>query len=172
MNKKKKSTATTTKKYVDGEKMNLFKNLVESQKSVVSKKSLLKTTRKTTKNTRKVVAASSNAVGTERDPIVFDSAMRKTFLKGVLQAIKEYFESKTDGKVEVSYEDYVIGSHEFGFKLKIKRSIDCSKQLFSEVRSAICNVVNYMLPADEFEKFDLTIFTEDGLLEFEILSNW
>lgn len=44
--------------------------------------------------------------------------------------------------------------------------------MFSEASAAVCNIVNYMLPADEFEKFDLTTFTEDELVGFEILSNW
>ena len=155
--------------------MKLSKNLTESRKEIsTTKKSSLKKTRKTTKNMRKMSSISNQ---NEEDfdnsqPIVFNGKMRKTFIKGILQDIKGYFESKTDGKVEVSYEDYDVGSHEFGFKLKIKRGLDCSKQMFSEASAAVCNIMNYMLPADEFEKFDLTTFTEDELVEFEILSNW
>lgn len=168
--KTKKATAATVKKYADGGKMKLSANLVESRKTMASKKALLKKTRKSTKNMRKMVVGSDDG-DVDRSPILFNTEMRKTFIKGVLQDIKGYFESKTDGKVEVSYEDHGIGSHEFGFKLKIKRGLDCSKQMFSEASAAVCNVVNYMLPVDEFEKFDLTTFTEDELVEFEILSN-
>ena len=180
--KTKKAIATTVKKYADGGKMKLSDNLTESRKTMASKKALLKKTRKSTKNMRKMVAITGNVrkmvVGSgddgdvDRSPILFNTEMRRTFIKGVLQDIKGYFESKTDGKVEVSYEDHGVGSHEFGFKLKIKRGLDCSKQMFSEASAAVCNIVNYMLPADEFEKFDLTTFTEDELVAFEILSNW
>lgn len=180
--KTKKATAATIKKYADGGKMKLSANLSESRKAMASKKALLKKTRKSTKNMRKMVAITGDVrkmvVGSSDDgdaggsPILFNTEMRRTFIKGVLQDIKGYFESKTDGKVEVSYEDHGVGSHEFGFKLKIKRGLDCSKQMFSEASAAVCNIVNYMLPADEFEKFDLTTFTEDELVEFEILSNW
>lgn len=170
--KTKKATAATIKKYADGGKMKLSANLSESRKAIASKKALLKKTRKSTKNMRKMVVGSSDDGDAGRSPILFNTEMRRTFIKGVLQDIKGYFESKTDGKVEVSYEDHGVGSHEFGFKLKIKRGLDCSKQMFSEASAAVCNIVNYMLPADEFEKFDLTTFTEDELVEFEILSNW
>ena len=180
--KTKKATSATIKKYADGGKMKLFANLTESRKTMASKKALLKKTRKSTKNMRKMVAITGDVrkmvVGSgddgdaDRSPILFNTEMRRTFIKGVLQDIKGYFESKTNGKVEVSYEDHGVGSHEFGFKLKIKKGLDCSKQMFSEASAAVCNVVDYMLPADEFEKFDLTTFTEDELVEFEILSNW
>ena len=180
--KTKKATSATIKKYADGGKMKLFANLTESRKTMASKKALLKKTRKSTKNMRKMVAITGDVrkmvVGSgddgdaDRSPILFNTEMRRTFIKGVLQDIKGYFENKTNGKVEVYYEDHGVGSHEFGFKLKIKRGLDCSKQMFSEASAAVCNVVDYMLPADEFEKFDLTTFTEDELVEFEILSNW
>lgn len=170
--KTKTKKVASAKKYVDGGKMKLSKNLAKSRKATASKKSLLmRKTMKTTKNMRKM-AAISGGDDIDRSPILFNIEMRRTFIKGVLQDIKGYFESKTDGKVEVSYEDHGVGSHEFGFKLKVKRGLDCSKQMFSEASAAVCNVVNYMLPADEFEKFDLTTFTEDELVEFEILSNW
>ena len=180
--KTKKATSATIKKYADGGKMKLSANLTESRKTMASKKALLKKTRKSTKNMRKMVAITGDVrkmvVGSgddgdaDRSPILFNTEMRRTFIKGVLQDIKGYFESKTNGKVEVYYEDHGVGSHEFGFKLKIKKGLDCSKQMFSEASAAVCNVVDYMLPADEFEKFDLTTFTEDELVEFEILSNW
>ena len=169
---KTKTKKVSSKKYVDGGKMSLSKNLVESRKATASKKALLKKTRKSTKNMRKMIAISGDDSDADRSPILFNTEMRKTFIKGVIQDIKGYFESQTDGKVEITYEDFNVGSHEFGFKLKIKRGLDCSKQMFSEVSSAICNLMNYMMPADEFEKFDLTTFTEDELVEFEILSNW
>ena len=180
--KTKKATSATIKKYADGGKMKLSANLTESRKTMASKKALLKKTRKSTKNMRKMVSMTSDVhkmvvssgddCDADRSLILFNTEMRRTFIKGVLQDIKGYFESKTNGKVEVSYEDHDVGSHEFGFKLKIKRGLDCSKQMFSEASAAVCNIVNYMLPADEFEKFDLTTFTEDELVEFEILSNW
>ena len=180
--KTKKATSATIKKYADGGKMKLFANLTESRKTMASKKALLKKTRKSTKNMRKMVSITGDmhkmVVGSGddgdagRSPILFNTEMRRTFIKGVLQDIKGYFESKTNGKVGVYYEDHGVGSHEFGFKLKIKKGLDCSKQMFSEASAAVCNVVDYMLPADEFEKFDLTTFTEDELVEFEILSNW
>lgn len=105
-------------------------------------------------------------------PILFNGEMRKTFIKGVLQDIKGYFESKTDGNVEVTYEDNNLKNYEFGFKLFLKRGKNCSKQMFSEAGSAIVNLMNYMFPADEFEKFDLTTFNTDKEIEFELMSNW
>lgn len=105
-------------------------------------------------------------------PILFNGEMRKTFIEGVLQDIKGYFESSTEGKVEITYEDYNLKSYEFGFKLFVKRGKKCSKQMFSETGSAIVNLMNYMFSADEFEKFDLTIFNTGKEIEFELVSNW
>ena len=104
--------------------------------------------------------------------IVFDGHMRKTFIEGVLQDIKGYFESNTSGKVEITYEDYNLKNHEFGFKIFISKGKGCTKQLFSEAGSAICNVINYMMPADEFEKLDVAYAADSNKLEFEIVSNW
>ena len=169
-----KNKETATKKYADGGKMKLSRNLSESRKAAASKKAILKKTRKSSKNMRKMsaLASSSSKDNSSGSPIVFDRGMRKIFIKGVLQDIKGYFESRTNGKVEVNYEEFTIGSHEFAFKLSVVRGLDCSKQMFSEAGSAICNVVNYVFPADEFEKFDLTTFVEDEKIEFEIVSNW
>lgn len=105
------------------------------------------------------------------DNIVFDSKMRKTFVEGVFQDIKGYFENKTDGLVEVTYDDYALDGHEFGFKLRAIKSAECRRQMFSETVSAIVNVVNYMFQGDS-ENYDIAICTEDGLLEVEIVSNW
>lgn len=164
---KTKTKKVASKKYTDGGKMSLSKNLVESRKATTSKKALLKKTRKSTKNMRKMVAITGDDSDVDRSPILFNAEMRRTFIKGVLQDIKGYFENRTDGKVEVYYEDFNVESHEFGFKLKIKRGSDCSKQMFSEVSSAVCSLMNYMMPAA-----DGSTFTEDELVEFEILSNW
>ena len=172
---KKKTKRKNVKKYVDGGKMKLSENLSESRKSMASsKKKGLKNTmaRKNTRTLKKMVATGSKIDEESTMPIVFNSEMRKTFIKGVIQDIKGYFESKTSGKVEISYEDINLGNHEFGFKLTISKGKDCTKQMFSEVSSAACNVVNYMIPADEFDRFDLTTTTENNRVEFEIVSNW
>lgn len=171
---KKKNKAKNTKKYADGGKMKLSENLIESRKSIASSKKKGLKSMVTRKNTRTLKKMSANLETSEEStmPIVFNSEMRKTFIKGVIQDIKGYFESKTSGKVEISYEDINLGNHEFGFKLTISKGKDCTKQMFSEVSSAACNVVNYMIPADEFDKFDLTTTTENNRVEFEIVSNW
>ena len=103
--------------------------------------------------------------------IVFDGNMRKVFVEGIVQDIKGFFESKTDGLVEVTYEDYVLEGHEFGFKLYVVKSAKCKKQMFSEATSAIINIVNYMFPGGD-EQYGITVLSEDSRLEIEIVSNW
>ena len=103
--------------------------------------------------------------------IVFDSKMRKTLVEGVIQDLKGYFDSRTNGLVEVTYDDYDLSGHEFGFKLHAVKSAECKKQMFSETVSAIVNAINYMFQGDS-EDYDIAVFTEDGALEVEIVSNW
>lgn len=43
--------------------------------------------------------------------------------------------------------------------------------MFSEIVSAIVNAINYMFQGDS-ENYDVAVFTEDGALEVEIVSNW
>lgn len=108
-------------------------------------------------------------------PILFNGKMRKTFVEGVLQDIKGYFEQRTDHKVDVRYEDHDLKNHEFGFRLTVEKTSKCTKQMWSEVANAIANVVNYMFPADGMT-MDMSISTEDtiecGKLEVELVSNW
>lgn len=104
-------------------------------------------------------------------PILFNCEVRKMLVEGVLQDVKGYFESKTDGLVDISYEDYNLKNHEFGFKLHVLKTSKCKKQMFSEVSSAVVNAVNYAFPGEN-EQYDITIFTEDGRLDTEIVSNW
>lgn len=106
-----------------------------------------------------------------RDPILFNSSMRKTFVEGVLQDIKGYFEMKAGGKVEVTYEDFPLKRHEFGFKLQLKKAKECSKQLFNEVSGALVNIVSYMFPGDD-EQYDISYCTSSNELEVELVSNW
>lgn len=73
--------------------------------------------------------------------------------------------------VEITYEDYNLKAHEFGFKLFVKKGADCKKQMFSEAASAIVNAVNYIFPGGN-EQYDVAVFTEDDKLEVEIVSNW
>ena len=108
--------------------------------------------------------------------ILFDSAMRKTFTEGVIQDIKGYFESKTDGKISISYSDYDLKNHEFSFHLIVEKTNACSKQMWSEAVSAIVNVVNYMFPADGMN-IDVSISTTEdavagSILEVDFTSNW
>ena len=124
-------------------------------------------TKKTIKKATKAVKSLKN----ESDCIVFDGNARKTFVEGMLQDIKGYFESKTNGLVEVTYEDYSLKNHEFGFKVLVAKGPKCKKQMFSETASAIVNVVNYLFPGGN-EQYDIAVFSEDSKLEFEIVSNW
>ena len=124
-------------------------------------------TKKTIKKATKAVKSLKN----ESDCIVFDSNARKTFVEGMLQDIKGYFESKTNGLVEVTYEDYSLKNHEFGFKVLVAKGPKCKKQMFSETASAIVNAVNYLFPGGN-EQYDIAVFSEDSKLEFEIVSNW
>lgn len=107
----------------------------------------------------------------EEHPIMFNGKMRKKFVEGVFQDAKGYFESATSGKVSIGYEDFNIKGHEFGFKLKLERCNGCTKQLFNEVSSALVNVINYMFRGGN-EEYDLSFFTEDNLVEVELVSNW
>lgn len=107
----------------------------------------------------------------EDNVILFNSSMRKTFVEGVLQDAKGWFESKTDGKVEVSYEDFDLKGHEFGFKMVVTKGKDCKKQMFSEASSAFMNIMSYMFSGDS-EQYDLTFSSDNGRVELELVSNW
>lgn len=107
----------------------------------------------------------------EEHPVMFNGKMRKKFVEGVFQDAKGYFESATSGKVNIGYEDFNIKGHEFGFKLKLERRNGCTKQLFNEVSSALVNVINYMFRGG-IEEYGLSFFTEDNLVEVELVSNW
>ena len=103
--------------------------------------------------------------------ILFNTKMRKTFVEGILQDAKGYFESKTDGKVEVTYEDIMLKNHEFGFKMHFSKGKKCTKQMFNEASNAFVNVMQYMFSSD-IEHYDLTFTTQPGLVELEFVSNW
>lgn len=105
------------------------------------------------------------------DSIVFNGNMRRTFIEGVVQDMKGYFESRSNGLVEVVYEDYNLKGHEFGFKIFVVKTAKCSKQLFSEVASAVVNTANYMFSAGN-DQYDISIFSENDKIEIEIVSNW
>ena len=161
--------SASTRKYVDGGKMKLSKNLEESRKMTSSKK-IKPIARKNTRTMKKMASPKTEVAGSI-SPIVFNTEVRKTLVEGILQDIKGYFESKTDGSVEITYEDYSLKAHEFGFKLFVKKGADCKKQMFSEAASAIVNAVNYIFPGGN-EQYDVAVFTEDDKLEVEIVSNW
>ena len=107
----------------------------------------------------------------ESQPILFNGDMRKVFVEGVLQDIKGYFEHKTNGKVVVKYDDFTLKDHEFGFKLYVEKTSSCRNQMWSEVSSAVVNVVNFMFVPDD-SNIDVSICTENGKLEVEIVSKW
>ena len=161
--------SATSRKYVDGGKMKLSKNLEESRKMTSSKK-IKPIARKNTRTMKKMASPKTEVAGST-SPIVFNTEVRKTLVEGILQDIKGYFESKTDGLVEITYEDHNLKAHEFGFKLFVKKGADCKKQMFSEVTSAVVNTINYAFPGGS-EQYDISIFTEDSKLEIEIVSNW
>ena len=119
----------------------------------------------------KSTMAKQTGNGSTIDSIVFDGKMRKTLVEGVIQDIKGYFDSRTNGLVEVTYDDYALNGHEFGFKLHAVKSAECKKQMFSETVSAIVNAINYMFQGDN-ENYDIAVFTEDDALEVELVSNW
>ena len=124
-----------------------------------------------TKKTIKKATKAAESLKNENTCIVFDDNARKTFVEGMLQDIKGYFESKTNSLVEVTYEDYSLKNHEFGFKVIVSKGTKCKKQMFSETASAIVNAVNYLFPGGN-DQYDITVFSEDSKLEFEIVSNW
>lgn len=120
----------------------------------------------------KAVADVSDAMAeTREEHMLFDGQMRKTFVEGVLQDIKGWFESKTDGKVEVMYEDFSLKGHEFGFKIAMSKGRGCTKQMFSESSSAFVNLVEYMFRGDA-EQYDISYATTSSKVEVEFVSNW
>lgn len=161
--------SASTRKYVDGGKMKLSKNLEESRKMTSSKK-IRPIARKNTRTMKKMASPKTEVAGST-SPIVFNTEVRKTLVEGILQDIKGYFESKTDGLSEVSYEDYNLKNHEFGFKLHVLKTSKCKKQMFFEVIDAVVNAINYAFPGGD-DHYDITISTEDDKLEIEIISNW
>ena len=131
-----------------------------------------KTTNKTSNTKKNIIAIDDNI-------ILFNSKMRKIFVEGILQDIKGYFESKTNGNVSISYEDHNIKNSEFGFKLIVEKTNKCKKQMWSEVTSAVVNLINYMFPfssinrnTGNIESMDVMICTEDNKLEIELVSCW
>ena len=122
-----------------------------------------------TQKTSKKVNASMNL--DVKDHIIFDGKMRKMLVEGVLQDLKGYIENKTNGLVEISYDDYNLKNHEFGFKLYIIKSSKCTKQMYNESTTAIVNAINYMFQGNN-EQYDIMIFTEDNKLEIEFVSKW
>ena len=79
----------------------------------------------TAKRPNDIVKSSNAAI---ENNIVFNGKMRKTFVEGVFQDIKGYFESETNGSIDISYEDYCIKNHEFGFKLYMRANDSCERQ--------------------------------------------
>ena len=121
------------------------------------------------KDKKKKNADNSNC--TLEGQLLFSTAMRKTFIEGVLQDIKGYFERWTDGKVEVSYEDFNLKDHEFGFKMKLAKAEDCTKQMFNEASNAFVNALDYMFSGG-IEQYDVSFSSTSRCVEFEIVSNW
>lgn len=111
------------------------------------------------------------SVNDAQTSILFNGAMRKTFVEGVFQDMKGYFEMKSNGMVSVTYEDFNLKNHEFGFKMSLTRNDKCSKQLFNEVSGAFINSMNYMFSADSNE-YDLSFSTSRNSVEVEFVSNW
>lgn len=123
------------------------------------------------KNTVKKSEKQLNLHGDSFSPIVFNYNMRKTFVVGVLQDMKGYFEMVTDGMVSITYESLDLKNHEFSYKLVLTRNDRCTKQMFNEVSCALVNAVNYMFPADS-DEYDVSISTASGKVEVEFASNW
>ena len=119
------------------------------------------------------IANSSTAMPFELagDAIVFNGKMRKMLVEGVLQDIKGFIKSKTNGLVEVVYEDYQLGSYEFGFKLYASKSSKCTMQMFYEATAAIVSAVNYMFQGND-EQYDVIVLSDLGKLEVEFISKW
>lgn len=173
----------TTKKtagrvYRDGGKMTPSKNLLESKKLSVKKakkrsNKAPSTTHVNTRTMKKMVAASLVPKEIEK-PIIFDGAMRKVFTEGVLQDIKGYFENKAEGLVEITYQDHEVKRREFGFKLIVEKTSNCTKQKWSEVSSAIVNIINYMFPMDSIgsDLLDVVISSNNNKLELQLISCW
>ena len=111
------------------------------------------------------------SVNDSQTSILFNGAMRKTFVEGVFQDMKGYFEMKSNGMVSVTYEDFNLKNHEFGFKMSLTRNDKCSKQLFNEVSGAFINSMNYMFSADS-DEYDLSFSTSRNSVEVEFVSNW
>ena len=103
--------------------------------------------------------------------IVFNGKTRKTLVEGVLQDIKGIYESKTNGLVNISYEESKLGDHEFCFKLAVSKGKCCKKQMFYEVSAAVVGAVNYMFQGNS-EQYDISMSTDDDKLEVELVSNW
>ena len=107
----------------------------------------------------------------KKTTILFDGKMRKTFVKGIFQDLKGYFEMMSNGNVEIEYEDFNLKQHEFGFKLMLSKGVKCTKQMFNEVSAALINVVNYMFKGNN-EDYDVSIFNDGFKVEIEFVSNW
>lgn len=118
---------------------------------------------------RDIVDAAASQNGTLA--LHFGTEMRKHFVQSVLQDIKSFIEAKSGGLVEVSYEDYSLKGHEFGFKLHVVRGDECCKQMYFDASAAAVNIVNYMFRGDN-EQYDIAIAAEDNALEVSFVSNW
>lgn len=167
------------RKYVDGGDMKLSKNLLESRKALDAEKaSGTKKLRRTTKTKSKAFKKMSSSfdeqiADKEQKLIYFNTKMRKTFVEGVLQDIKGYFENEAKDAIWIVYQDHNLKDHEFGFKMTVKKINGCSKSLWSDVSNAILSTVNYMFSSFDENHLDITIssFTS-RTLEFQIVSCW
>lgn len=74
--------SATSRKYVDGGKMKLSKNLEESRKMTSSKK-IKPIARKNTRTMKKMASPKTEVAGST-SPIVFNTEVRKTLVEGIL----------------------------------------------------------------------------------------
>lgn len=119
----------------------------------------------------KSVSEDAMSISSKRNPIVFDTAMRKHLAACALDSIKSLIEQKTCGEVEVSIEDTQLSKHEFSMKLVASKHASCSKQMFNEASGAIINAVNYMFLGDD-EDYSISTCTSSKEVEVELVSNW
>lgn len=108
-------------------------------------------------------------------PIVFDANMRHSLVNAILDRLGARVSLASNGAVHMTYADCSLAKHEFAVKAVVSKKVECSRQMWSEIKSLVSNTVDYIFPASsdsDNSSFDVSMFTTDSEMEVNVVSNW
>lgn len=109
------------------------------------------------------------------NPIMFDTNVRHMLVNAILERLAAHISLASNGSVRMTYADYSLAKHEFAVKAVVSKKVECSRQMWSEVKSLVSNAVDYVFPAaadGNDSSFDVSMFTTDSEMEVDVVSNW